>query len=618
MSIALVVIGLLAAAIPVACPAAEPPVADDVLLENLIRIPSVSADVGKVNEVVRYLRRRLESDGLFCRMETMPDGREVLFAANTETTVPDVLFSAHLDVVPAQTPDLFVPRRADGKICGRGASDCKEHCVLAARLMRELKGQVSAGCLFGSDEEIGGDSTVFMLDRGYGAHKLVIVLDAEQYTLTTRQKGLAYYSLTRTAAAAHGGFVKGSMPHAVKDLMAGYAALTEVLPETEDGSWRDVVSLLSLNGDREKAELKVSVRCARKGDWPRLENLLREKFGVEPVCIRKGEPVFLDESAPYLNDFLARMQRKWPDRNCRFYHMNSSTDARHLQRLGLPMLITGVDARGAHTPSEHVIWSSMDEHADLIRSYLVDTYAAPTKPRTKVALIAEACATNRLVIGCQIVSKAVAAAGFVPLVLPNVLDDTTLDATLARADALVIFGSIRGEVDARYQYERMLVRKAAARNLPILGICNGLQQINIALGGTIGTNRTTTGTALLDHRWKGSTWTNDQFHAVEVRPDSLVGRTLGGGRQRVNTSHMYSIQKLAPDFEVTAIGPDGVIEAIEHRTKPIVGVQFHPERMAVRDGDKRARKLIAEALNGRRQGDLHDECDDHDGSHVKQ
>ena len=108
------------------------------------------------------------------------------------------------------------------------------------------------------------------------------------------------------------------------------------------------------------------------------------------------------------------------------------------------------------------------------------------------------------------------------------------------------------------------------------------------------------------HRWKASTWTNDQFHAVSVKPGSLLAKTWGAGRQKVNTSHMYGIRELAPDFDVTAVADDGVIEAIEHRTKPIVGVQFHPERLAVRDGNKRALALIKAALEGRRPSELED------------
>ena len=226
-------------------------------------------------------------------------------------------------------------------------------------------------------------------------------------------------------------------------------------------------------------------------------------------------------------------------------------------------------------------------------------------PRTKIALIADACPTNRQVIGCQISAKAISSAGFIPLVLPNAMDDAKLDEIFGRADALVIFGSFAGEVQARYDFERKLIRKAAARNMPVLGICNGHQQINIALGGTIDWN-TTNASVKVGHRWKASSWTNDQFHAVSVRPGSLLAKAFDVGRQEVNTSHMYSIRELAPDFDVTAVADDGVIEAIEHRTKPIVGVQFHPERLAVRDGNTRALKFIKAALEGKRPSELKD------------
>ena len=218
----------------------------------------------------------------------------------------------------------------------------------------------------------------------------------------------------------------------------------------------------------------------------------------------------------------------------------------------------------------------------------------------KVVLIADACPTNRHVIGCKTSSQVAVEAGFIPLVLPGVVPDDRLGEMLDRADALLLFGSIAGEVDARYQFERKLVRMAAERNLPTLGICNGHQQINEAFGGSMCRNakNVTDPSEAIDHNWKKSTWTNDQFHAVDVKPGTLVANAFGAGRRRVNTSHMYSLEKVADGFDVTARSPDGVVEAIEHRTKPIVGVQFHPERMAVRDGDKAALTLVRDALNG--------------------
>ena len=347
---------------------------DLVRLEKLIRIPSVSSNIVEVNRAVDFLDGELGRDGLYRQIETMPDGRRVLFAANESTKRPDILLSAHLDVVPEKDPSQFVPRRENGRIYGRGASDCKEHVVLCARLMRELKGRVSIGAIFGSDEEIGGMSTAFMLDKGYGAAKMVIVLDSEQFAITTRQKGLARYVIEADAPPTHAGMVKGAPPNAVRELIRSYEAAAAEIPDFEDGTWRDVMMLERVSGTREHAEMEISVRCARKGGFESIENLLRNKFKRDLRCLRKGEAVLLDETQPYLVAFRERMRRAWPDRKVDFYHLNSSTDARHLQRLNLPMLILGVDARGAHTATEYVEIPSLDEYAVLIESYLMDEF----------------------------------------------------------------------------------------------------------------------------------------------------------------------------------------------------------------------------------------------------
>ena len=368
----LVRIALLAAVLAVGVAGAAE--SDLVRLEKLIRIPSVSSNIVEVNRAVDFLDGELGRDGLYRQIETMFDGRRVLFAANESTKCPDILLSAHLDVVPEKDPSQFVPRRENGRIYGRGASDCKEHVVLCARLMRELKGRLSIGAIFGSDEEIGGMSTAFMLDKGYGAAKMVIVLDSEQFAITTRQKGLARYVIEADAPPTHAGMVKGAPPNAVRELILSYEAAAAEIPDFEDGTWRDVMMLERVSGTREHAEMEISVRCARKGGFESIENLLRNKFKRDLRCLRKGEAVLLDETQPYLVAFRERMRRAWPNRKVDFYHLNSSTDARHLQRLNLPMLILGVDARGAHTATEYVEIPSLDEYAVLIESYLMDEF----------------------------------------------------------------------------------------------------------------------------------------------------------------------------------------------------------------------------------------------------
>ena len=222
---------------------------------------------------------------------------------------------------------------------------------------------------------------------------------------------------------------------------------------------------------------------------------------------------------------------------------------------------------------------------------------AEAASRTKVALIAEGCVDNGLVVTRQTVTDSIAAAGFMPLVLPNVPCTNRVDEVLDRADALVIFGAMKGETPVRKKFERRLILRAAERGIPVVGFCHGQQVINLAFGGKIGRNPTNAAVRVV-HHGKENPYVKDCFHKITVKPGTLMANGLGEGEQTVNSSHNYCITSLADGFEVTAVAEDGVIEAIEHRLMPVFGFQFHPERIAYNTRDPRFVKLIRDALEG--------------------
>ncbi|MBR6115611.1 MAG: gamma-glutamyl-gamma-aminobutyrate hydrolase family protein [Oscillospiraceae bacterium] len=106
---------------------------------------------------------------------------------------------------------------------------------------------------------------------------------------------------------------------------------------------------------------------------------------------------------------------------------------------------------------------------------------------------------------------------------------------------------------------------------PILGICRGIQVINVALGGTL-VQDIRTG---LIHSRTGET---DSVHPITAAEGSILGE-LYGQRFSVNSSHHQAVGIPGRGFRVTARSDDGTAEAAEHETLPILGVQFHPERM---------------------------------------
>ncbi|MGO0062748.1 gamma-glutamyl-gamma-aminobutyrate hydrolase family protein [Brevibacillus fluminis] len=138
-----------------------------------------------------------------------------------------------------------------------------------------------------------------------------------------------------------------------------------------------------------------------------------------------------------------------------------------------------------------------------------------------------------------------------------------------------------GEVDyERDLAELALIRIARELKKPMLGICRGMQIINVALGGTLVQDIPSQIPHALQHGQKGSRLY--AAHSVSLAP-GFVRDALGKDDVLVNTSHHQSVKEPAPGLRVTAVAPDGVIEAIENDDATIVGIQWHPERMWLHD-----------------------------------
>lgn len=158
------------------------------------------------------------------------------------------------------------------------------------------------------------------------------------------------------------------------------------------------------------------------------------------------------------------------------------------------------------------------------------------------------------------------------LLLPGGAD---IDPALYGAENL---GS-RGIDRERDQKELQLVRDFRKTERPILGICKGLQILNVAFGGSLIQDIPTADA----HKWEETT--GDKVHPVTASPGGFLF-PLYGERFSVNSAHHQAAAEPAAGFAVAARADDGVIEAMELPSKRIYAVQWHPERMAFRNARK--------------------------------
>jgi putative glutamine amidotransferase len=186
--------------------------------------------------------------------------------------------------------------------------------------------------------------------------------------------------------------------------------------------------------------------------------------------------------------------------------------------------------------------------------------------------------------------EAIERAGGIPVIVP-LLGADAIAALLDRVDGVCLPGgpdvqpSVYGEephpqlgpteprVDA---VELALVKAADRRKLPILGICRGMQLLNVARGGALHQHLPDAVGEGLQHRQTdhGSITT----HHVETAPHSRLREALGGPRLEVNSFHHQAVKTLGRDLTATAWAGDGTIEAVEQPDERLVlGVQWHAE-----------------------------------------
>lgn len=205
--------------------------------------------------------------------------------------------------------------------------------------------------------------------------------------------------------------------------------------------------------------------------------------------------------------------------------------------------------------------------------------------------------------------ESVQQAGGIPIVLPWIKEKDDIAAALKHVDGIVLSGGydidptlygeepipqlgfVYREIDEFYI---KLLLCAKELHKPVLGICKGIQAMNVAFQGSLYQDIHSQRTKTLQHDQQ--TPTHAGSHTVIIEPDSFLSAVLPQ-QLLVNSFHHQAVKTVAPGFTVAAMAKDGVIEAIECMENGcFIGVQWHPEMMAVH-GDKAMQSLFLAFMN---------------------
>ena len=201
----------------------------------------------------------------------------------------------------------------------------------------------------------------------------------------------------------------------------------------------------------------------------------------------------------------------------------------------------------------------------------------------------------------------------VPVLIPSMIAEDGWDALYSRLDGVLFSGG--GDIGLEYSpgephpriddvelerdsVEFKLIKVSASDGKPFLGICRGIQVVNVALGGTLYTHIPDQLPNALDHSYPGNKRTV-LVHEIKIEEGTRIAEILGEPIVKVNSLHHQGLKDIAPSLRVAGHAPDGLVEAVELPDHPFgIAVQWHPEWLTDQQPTRNLFRKFVEAAGG--------------------
>jgi succinyl-diaminopimelate desuccinylase len=352
-------------------------------LETLLRLktthePDNRAEHERCREVVVSEARRRGLRSLVVVSDPHPS---VLVGTNPEDKHPKVLLAAHLDVVPANTPDQYEPRVDGSRLKARGASDMKFCAPLFFRVLDDLPAVLCGRVLvaFTFDEEIGGNAgTRHLLDEhGLRPETCFLPDGGDGFQLEADEKGVLQFRIRTAGKSAH-----GSRPWLGQNALDGFFAIYQDLRRRfpvvdRPGLWGPTLNLGQVTGGAaanqvpDACEALLDVRFTEAttlSDTRALvESIVAGRGTVEPVVA--GDVFHLDRECPSCR-WIQEAARGHVGNELGIYRSEGASDARFFTKHGIPVVLTKPLCAGHHSADEWIDLESIEPYYRMMRRFV--------------------------------------------------------------------------------------------------------------------------------------------------------------------------------------------------------------------------------------------------------